>query len=269
MKNFSPVVKRELEVSALQDLTRVTPRLRWRGTPEKSLHPKPWYSTDGTPYTGHSGVDGKGNRGDAIYSIYDGKVWIADDGHGWKYIHITTKSGCVDRYYHCDTILVKTGDVVKAGQKIGTMGDKGLATGVHIHLGSSDKNGLELDAYPRLFGFVDEANKEIDPKGSKRNAQGLLLLADTDPYETEVQAQAVAYRVSLGGESLRVRTRPGTNFEMTGELIPDGTVIEIDKWCSYDYNFTGTDYAQSWGRLKGRPWNWVALKYGSWNVKRA
>lgn len=37
MKHFSPVVKRELEVSALQDLTRVTPRLRWRGTHDKSL----------------------------------------------------------------------------------------------------------------------------------------------------------------------------------------------------------------------------------------
>lgn len=267
IRGYSPAVKREAFVSALQDLTRVHPALRYYKTPPLALEPKPWYSSDGRPYDGHSGTDLKGKLGDPIYSLYNGKVWIAPDGNGWHYIHITTASGYVDRYYHCDKLLVKTGDTVWAGQQIGTMGAKGKATGVHLHVNSTGPSGEILDSFARVFGYVTEDNKIIDPIGSTRTDDGMLQLVNTDPFETTVTSKPVKYRVNTGGLSLRVRERPGTNFDTTGRSLADGTEFEIDKWANYDHTFSG-DNLQSWGRLKNEPWNWVALRYGKWNVER-
>ena len=54
---------------------------------------------------------------------------------------------------HLNRIQVKPGDVVKAGQVIGTLGDTGAATGPHLHWGMY-VNGQAVDPVPwREDGF--------------------------------------------------------------------------------------------------------------------
>ncbi len=49
-------------------------------------------------------------------------------------IKISHGNGVESWYAHCDTLKVKKGDKITAGQIIATMGDSGKATGPHLHL---------------------------------------------------------------------------------------------------------------------------------------
>lgn len=110
------------------------------------------------PVTGkagfHRGIDVAppvpGTRGEPLYAALDGVVRLALSGvrkvgNKWpnnpitaswntgNCIVITTDAGPTLYYGHADTITVKTGQRVKAGDVIGTMGDSGNVTGVHLH----------------------------------------------------------------------------------------------------------------------------------------
>jgi murein DD-endopeptidase MepM/ murein hydrolase activator NlpD len=41
--------------------------------------------------------------------------------------------GVYSLYYHLDSLLVRQGDEVQLGQRVGTVGMTGLATGPHLH----------------------------------------------------------------------------------------------------------------------------------------
>ena len=98
----------------------------------------------------HFGEDWNGKRGgdtdlhDPIYACGDGVVTFAADVRaGWGRVALirhayrdpgTGKVKHVDSQYgHLRTILVKKGDVVKRGQKIGTMGNNRGMYAAHLH----------------------------------------------------------------------------------------------------------------------------------------
>lgn len=91
------------------------------------------------PLTGknafHSGVDIAAEPGTDIRVISDGVVLFAGilGGYG-RLVSVRHQGGITSHYGHCDSLLVKVGEKVRAGQKIALVGSTGRATGPHLHL---------------------------------------------------------------------------------------------------------------------------------------
>ncbi|MBD1372588.1 M23 family metallopeptidase [Hazenella sp. IB182357] len=84
----------------------------------------------------HKGLDLAAPQGTAIYALYDGKVSLVrfQDGGAGHYIRIK-HSGGETKYFHMgERSHLKVGMKVKAGQKIGHVGNTGSSTGPHLHL---------------------------------------------------------------------------------------------------------------------------------------
>ena len=98
------------------------------------------YGTSSVPiHNGwHNGLDLWANTGTPIYSIADGEVTSSGytNGCGAATIEIKHINDVYATYCHNNTSLVKTGDSVKKGQQIGTVGNEGFAkdTVPHLHL---------------------------------------------------------------------------------------------------------------------------------------
>jgi murein DD-endopeptidase MepM/ murein hydrolase activator NlpD len=82
----------------------------------------------------HYGIDIAGAAGAPISAFADGTVLAAgwDRGYG-NYLFIEHDGGFVTLYAHCQKVTVKSGESVKAGQKVATIGSTGLSTGPHLH----------------------------------------------------------------------------------------------------------------------------------------
>lgn len=90
------------------------------------------------PFTGrtamHQGVDLSGSYGEAVYAAADGVVQrAASTGAYGNMIDLDHDRGLGTRYGHLAKILVRTGQRVTQGQKIGMMGSTGRSTGTHLH----------------------------------------------------------------------------------------------------------------------------------------
>jgi len=91
-----------------------------------------------SPFTGtwdmHEGLDIATRSGTPIFAPADGRVTYVgiESGYG-KLIVIDHGYGVVTRYGHNSEIFMKTGDVVKRGQKISAVGSTGRSTGPHVH----------------------------------------------------------------------------------------------------------------------------------------
>jgi hypothetical protein len=63
----------------------------------------------------------------------------------------------VHAYGHMDSVAVQTGDVIKAGQYIGTSGMTGCAYGAHLHMGVRYQTSATADWYTVAFGYVESS----------------------------------------------------------------------------------------------------------------
>ncbi len=88
----------------------------------------------------HRGVDYGGGQGSAILAPAGGKVaLICRESEGFQVhgncVGLDHGQGVESIFIHMSQIYVKQGDVVQAGQKLGTVGSTGSATGPHLHWG--------------------------------------------------------------------------------------------------------------------------------------
>jgi len=101
----------------------------------------------------HPGIDFAAKIGTPIYAAADGVVKLAklNGGYG-NCVFIDHRYGFETRYGHMQKILVRHGQKVKRGEKIGLVGKTGLATAPHLHFEVHYK-GNEVN--PRHYFFDD------------------------------------------------------------------------------------------------------------------
>ncbi|HNB15596.1 MAG TPA: M23 family metallopeptidase [Candidatus Obscuribacter sp.] len=84
----------------------------------------------------HSGLDFAGGIGSPVAACAPGKVLLAVS-KGFKLhgntVAIDHGQGVVSFYIHLSKVLVKEGQMVKQGEKIGAIGQTGRANGPHLH----------------------------------------------------------------------------------------------------------------------------------------
>jgi murein DD-endopeptidase MepM/ murein hydrolase activator NlpD len=98
----------------------------------------------------HAGVDLAGPEGMPYKAIHAGKVTKAGYMGGYGYaITIKNADGTEVIYAHSRRLLVKAGDVVKAGQVIGEVGMSGASYGTHLHI-EIHVGGQPTDPIPYL-----------------------------------------------------------------------------------------------------------------------
>jgi len=89
---------------------------------------------NGVPMTPHYGVDMAAPVGTPIIAAADGVVSISDDYYlDGGLTLIDHGQGVSTAYLHQSKRLVKAGEAVKRGQRIGLIGATGRATGPHLH----------------------------------------------------------------------------------------------------------------------------------------
>ncbi|HEX2056294.1 MAG TPA: M23 family metallopeptidase, partial [Nitrospiraceae bacterium] len=105
---------------------------------------------NGQPRSPHSGEDIGAPAGTPVIASNDGIVRLTVDhlfsGRG---IYVDHGLGLYSMYFHLSEVLVRDGDLVKAGQVIGKVGATGRATGPHLHWGAK-VNGARVNPYALL-----------------------------------------------------------------------------------------------------------------------
>ncbi|WP_300418778.1 peptidoglycan DD-metalloendopeptidase family protein [uncultured Pseudoalteromonas sp.] len=82
----------------------------------------------------HNGIDYAARTGTPVVSSGNGKVIRAGySKYNGNYVFISHGTQYVTKYLHLDKKMVRTGQKVKQGQKIGTVGATGRVTGPHLH----------------------------------------------------------------------------------------------------------------------------------------
>ena len=105
---------------------------------------------NGKPRNPHNGEDIGAPMGADVAATNDGVVRITVDHiFSGKGVFIDHGLGFYTMYFHLSEVLVKDGDLVKAGQIIGKVGATGRATGPHLHWGVK-LNGARVNPYSLL-----------------------------------------------------------------------------------------------------------------------
>lgn len=97
----------------------------------------PWWSCrrDSSGNGIHTGVDYPAPSGTPVFAARPGKAVYASHGSafGFHQLEILPGDGTRDFYAHMTGRMVINGSMVKAGQRIGSVGQEGNATGPHLH----------------------------------------------------------------------------------------------------------------------------------------
>ncbi len=105
---------------------------------------------NGQPRSPHNGEDIGAPLGTEVVASNDGVVRLTvDHFFSGKGIFLDHGLGLYSMYFHLSEVLVRDGDLVRAGQVIGKVGATGRATGPHLHWGVR-LNGARVNPYALL-----------------------------------------------------------------------------------------------------------------------
>jgi len=125
--------------------------------------------------TPHKGIDFAAAKGTPVHATAAGTVIaagpIAENGGRYGNTVIIDHDGEQSLYAHLDSVAVVPGQRLTAGQRIGTVGASGFATGPHLHL-EMRRDGKILDPASRFTNLDTHATahalnvrRQQTPKG--------------------------------------------------------------------------------------------------------
>ncbi len=132
------------------------------------------YKTRNPSYPTHKGMDFVDDAGKCvIVAVADGVVEscrndVVGVDHKYNtagnYVRIRHPNGTYTRYLHLETgsVCVKSGQTVKAGDKLGIMGETGDSYGKHLHFDVCI-DGVYVDPLPYLMGTKGFGNVKPSP----------------------------------------------------------------------------------------------------------
>ena len=147
--------------------TLVTPNKFWSGTLRRPssgyvstiFGVQRYYNGEFAEDYYHRGVDYAAPTGSPVVAPAAGRVMlVGTEAEGFE-IHGNTVGvdhgqGVLSIFLHLHTIDVKEGQMVEAGQRIGTVGSTGASTGPHLHWGLY-VNGTAVDPVPWRFDGIE------------------------------------------------------------------------------------------------------------------
>jgi murein DD-endopeptidase MepM/ murein hydrolase activator NlpD len=122
----------------------ITPERLWRGgfvRPVAGQEPGTGFGArriiNGKPRSPHSGVDYAAERGTPVVASNGGRVaLVADFFFPGRLVVVDHGLGLYTLYFHLDSVAVTDGEAIDRGQRLGTVGATGRATGPHLHFGA-------------------------------------------------------------------------------------------------------------------------------------
>ena len=113
------------------------------------------------PFTGetafHKGIDLACAEGTAVLAAEGGVVTRASRSESYgNCLYLLHPDGRETRYAHLQYCYVRAGEVVQAGQVLGTAGQTGRATGAHLHFELWEQGTAQAPA--AALGLADEAS---------------------------------------------------------------------------------------------------------------
>lgn len=157
----------QLELDRVAEFKKLlTPEQLWRGT---FLRPtqgristvfgvRRYYNGEFAENYYHKGVDYAVGTGTPVVAPADGRVALVGSENQGFVVHGNTigidhGQGVLSIFLHLHGINVQEGQMVKAGQQIGTVGSTGASTGPHLHWGLY-VDGQAVDPVPWRFDGV-------------------------------------------------------------------------------------------------------------------
>jgi len=139
----------EAKEDSIKHMPALHPVLEGRITSDFGMRLHPIFKR----YRKHPGIDFSAKQGTPIYATADGIVKLAKSNGGYgNCVFIDHLYGFESRYGHMQKILVRRGQRVKRGDKIGLVGKTGVATAPHLHFEVHYK-GQEVN--PEHYFFND------------------------------------------------------------------------------------------------------------------
>jgi murein DD-endopeptidase MepM/ murein hydrolase activator NlpD len=143
-------VQREQD-EIVRSMAPTTPEKLWEGPFVFPVEGKPTRNfgmrrmMNGEPRSPHTGEDFTAPAGTPVWASNAGRVVLLGDYFfSGKSVILNHGQGCYTMYFHLNDTAVKPGDRVRKGDRIGSVGSTGRASGPHLHWGARI-NGARVD----------------------------------------------------------------------------------------------------------------------------
>lgn len=132
----------------------------------------------------HVGLDFINSGDSTVRAMADGEVIQTDGSGANNVVRIKHADGLISEYWHMYTqdIIVKKGDVVAGGQKLGVMGNSGNSRGTHLHF-VLDISEVED---PSVYEDLTKNTGGFAPVGSRINPAQYLKSHGLSGFDDEV-----------------------------------------------------------------------------------